>query len=87
MKTVDWFSKITFPVVLSLVSTIEVTAAAFPLSRTSINLSHDERVLEASLTTDRLTAVDGSVVYTYLASFTKCPLVGIGPLIAMYCSP
>lgn len=38
MKTVDWLSKITFPVALSLVCTMDVTAAALPLSRTSRSL-------------------------------------------------
>ena len=38
VKTVDWFSKITVPVFLSLVVTWIVTAAALPLSRTSIIL-------------------------------------------------
>jgi hypothetical protein len=37
MKTVDWFSKIRVPD-LSRVSTMEVTAAAFPLSSTSKSL-------------------------------------------------
>ena len=52
MNTVDWFSKTTFPVALSTVSTIEVTAAAFPLSRTSstlcaiIRLSEKKRIVQ-----------------------------------------
>jgi hypothetical protein len=43
MKSVDWFSKIILPDFLSFVSTIVVTDAALPLSRTSINL-HRGRV-------------------------------------------
>lgn len=41
MKTVDWFSKMTVPVFLSLVVTCDVTAAALPLSRTSMILHLD----------------------------------------------
>jgi hypothetical protein len=39
MNTVDWFSKMILPVVLSFISTIVVTAAAFPLSKTSRSLA------------------------------------------------
>lgn len=38
INTVDWFSNMTFPELTSLVSMIVVTAAAFPLSRTSRSL-------------------------------------------------
>lgn len=44
MKTVDWFSKTSSPVALLCVSTIEVTAAALPLSRTSSRRAELTRV-------------------------------------------
>ena len=78
MNSVDWFSKMTLPVCLSLVSTMAVTAAALPLSKTSINLCG---------TTQDLSHSGPLGTETYRASFTSSPLVGMGALIAKYCSP
>ena len=79
MKSVDWFSNISWPVDLSFVSTMTVTAAAFPLSSTSRMLrDNDMSWAERKLILRR---------QTYRASLMRSPLVGMGALIAKYCSP
>lgn len=45
IKNVDWFSKMTLPEFLSFVCTTAVTAAALPLSRTSMRLFHGSLVM------------------------------------------
>ena len=80
MKTVIWFSNITLPLCLSLVSMMVVTAAALPLSSTSISLNE---ITWGGF----LALVVSSKLPTYRTSLISSPDVGIGPLILKYCSP